>query len=176
MKVTDAIRAAVLALVVSAPAFSQPLVPPYAQTVDLAGPRFGTTFLSGGVVKKLTTSTGIEISPFVTQFGWQLEKQFYAPKNGPTALTEGVVLLGGLEQGLVIPSLSWLVGLRTREWAEFAIGPNVSPAGVALALVAGTTFRAGDGVMRLAVSLSTSLPSRVSTLNAKRANAAKNSS
>jgi hypothetical protein len=143
MTVSDAIRAAVLSLVVSAPAFSQPLVPPYAQTVDLAGPRFGGTFLSDSVVRKLAASSGIEINPFITQFGWQLEKQFYAPKDGPAVLTEGVVLLGGLEQGLVIPSLSWLVGMRTREGAEFAIGPNISPAGVALALAAGTTFRAG---------------------------------
>ena len=58
MNVTDAIRATVLVLVVSAPAFSQPLAPPYAATVDLAGPRFGATFLSDGVVRKLETSSG----------------------------------------------------------------------------------------------------------------------
>ena len=50
---------------------------------------------------------------------------------------------GGLEQGVVLPSVSWLVGLRTRTGAEFAIGPNLTPAGVALAFAAGTTFRAG---------------------------------
>ena len=157
MKVSDAIRATVLALFVSVPAFSQPLVPPYAETVNLAGPRFGGTFLSEGVVKKLETSSGTEINPFVTQFGWQFEKQFYAPKSGPTALTEAVVLLGGMEQGIVIPSLSWLVGLRTREGAEFAIGPNITPAGVALALAAGTTFRAG--VLNIPVNFAV-VPSR----------------
>lgn len=34
-------------------------------------------------------------------------------------------------------------GLRTRDGAEFGIGPNISPAGVALAMAAGVTFRAG---------------------------------
>ena len=54
-----------------------------------------------------------------------------------------LALLGGLDQGVALPSLSWLVGMRTREGAEFGLGPNVSPAGVALAIAAGITFRAG---------------------------------
>jgi hypothetical protein len=53
------------------------------------------------------------------------------------------VLLGGLDQSVVLPSLSWMVGLRTREGAEFGIGPNITPAGAALAMAAGVTFRAG---------------------------------
>ena len=60
------------------------------------------------------------------------------------AVNEWVVLLGGLDQGVALPSVSWLVGLRTREGAEFGIGPNITPAGVALALAAGVTFRAGN--------------------------------
>jgi hypothetical protein len=44
---------------------------------------------------------------------------------------------------VAIPSLSWLVGVRTRDGAEFGIGPNITPAGAALALAAGITFRAG---------------------------------
>src|SRR4029078_6315174 len=56
---------------------------------------------------------------------------------------EWVFLLGGLDQNVAIPSLSWMVGLRTKEGAEFGVGPNVTPAGVALALAAGVTMRAG---------------------------------
>jgi hypothetical protein len=58
-------------------------------------------------------------------------------------VTECVLLLGGLDQGVAIPSLSWLVGARTKEGAEFGVGPNITPAGVALAIAAGMTFRAG---------------------------------
>ena len=43
----------------------------------------------------------------------------------------------------MLPSLSWLVGLRTRDGAEFGVGPNVTPAGTALAIAAGVTVRAG---------------------------------
>ncbi|HEY6361879.1 MAG TPA: hypothetical protein VIX63_12280 [Vicinamibacterales bacterium] len=63
--------------------------------------------------------------------------------TGLTALNEWVILLGGLEQGVALPSLNWMVGLRTREGAEFGMGPNLTPAGVASAFAAGVTFRTG---------------------------------
>ena len=59
------------------------------------------------------------------------------------ALHEFVFLVGGLEQGVALPSLNWLVGLRTANGAEFGIGPNITPVGVALTLAAGVTFRSG---------------------------------
>jgi hypothetical protein len=120
------------------------LIPPPADDVSLAGPRFGITVLSDGVIKKLKTDSGIALAPVTTQFGWQFEKQFYSGgTDGPAAITEAVVLIGGLEQGYVLPSLSWLVGVRTKGGAEFGLGPNVTPIGVALALAAGKTFQVG---------------------------------
>ena len=138
-----AIRAAGFIVVLSSPAMSQTIVPPIAETVNLSGPRFGMTFLSDGVVKRLANDNGITVGPVVTQFGWQFEKQFYSGEHGPTAVTECVLLLGGLEQGVVLPSLNWLVGIRTKSGAEFGVGPNLTPVGVALAVAAGVTFRAG---------------------------------
>ena len=81
--------------------------------------------------------------PWMDANGWQFEREFYSKQEGPTVLNEWVFLLGGLDQGVPIPSLSWLVGMRTKEGAEFGIGPNITPAGVALAVAAGVTFRAG---------------------------------
>ena len=119
-----------------------PKVPPVAETVSLAGPRFGFTSLSDGVVATLKDKN-ITVKNGIAQFGWQFERQFYSKEGGPTVLNEWVVLVGGLDQGVVLPSVNWLVGLRTREGAEFGIGPNVTPAGVALTLAAGVTFRTG---------------------------------
>lgn len=137
-----------LAALASAPAVSAQGVgtlepPPMAKAVSLAGPRFGVTFLSDGVVQKLG-DRDIRVGNAVSQFGWQFEKQFYSRAGGPAVLNEWVVLAGGLDQGVVLPSLNWMVGLRTREGAEFGVGPNVTPAGVALAIAAGVTFRAGS--------------------------------
>jgi len=137
----------VLFLSVGGPLGAQTLTPvttppPPAKTVSLSGPRFGFTSLSDGVVEKLHERS-IDIRPAITQFGWQFEKEFYSKEGGLAAVNEWVVLLGGLEQGVVLPSVSWLVGLRTSGGAEFGIGPNVTPAGVALAFAAGVTFRSG---------------------------------
>ena len=120
----------------------RPQVPPVAQTISLAGPRYGFTFLDDGVVAKLA-SEDIVVKNGISQFGWQFERQFFTTDSGPTVLNEWVVLLGGLDQGVALPSLNWLVGLRSRDGAEFGIGPNITPVGVALALAAGVSFRAG---------------------------------
>lgn len=123
------------------PAFAQTL-PPVAETANLSGPRFGVTFLSPGIVNKFAERS-IDIRSNISQFGWQWEKQFFARDSGVTMVNEWVGLLGGLDQGIALPSLSWLVGVRGRDGAEFGIGPNVSPAGVALVFAAGMTFRTG---------------------------------
>jgi hypothetical protein len=135
------------------------LPPPLAKTVNLSGPRFGMTALSPGVVGELHKRS-IDVGPNVSQFGWQFEKEFYAKGSGIAAVNEWVFLAGGLEQGVVLPSLSWLVGLRTREGAEFGIGPNVTPAGVALVVAAGVTMRTGTLNVPLNVAV---VPSKVGT-------------
>ena len=147
-----------LLLVVAAPIQAQ-VVPPPAQTVGLSGPRFGVTALSPGVVDALA-DRNIDVAPLITQFGWQFEKQFYNTEGGLTMVTEWVGLLGGLEQSVALPSFTWMVGVRTKDGAEFGIGPNFTPAGSALALAAGVTFRAG--VMNVPVNVAV-VPSKAGT-------------
>jgi hypothetical protein len=141
-----ALMFAVLALT-AAPAAAQSVYsssrPDYPRAVTLSGPRFGLTALGDGVVEKLAERE-IFVRPSISQFGWQFEKQMTGLGNGLTAVNEVVVLAGGMDQGVLIPSASWLVGLRTREGTEFGIGPNLTPAGVALALAAGVTIKAGS--------------------------------
>lgn len=140
----QAARGAVMTLMACAPALAQtPLVPPVATTANLSGPRFGVTFLSEGVVAKLREERHLTVGPHISQFGWQFEKLFFTQPSGVSMVTEMIGLMGGLEQSVAIPSLSWMVGVRTRDGAEFGIGPNVTPAGSALVLAAGMTFRSG---------------------------------
>jgi hypothetical protein len=137
------VRAASLVLTLATPVLGQTSVPPVADTVSLSGPRFGVTALSNGIVRKLKLDDDVTVGSVVTQFGWQFEKQFYSGPTGPTAVTEWVFLLGGLEQGVALPSLSWLVGIRTKGGTEFGVGPNVTPVGAALVISAGKTYRVG---------------------------------
>jgi hypothetical protein len=141
MQRSHAVRVLVLLMMMSTPALAQSIPPPV-RTVDLSGPRFGFTSLSDGVLTTLREKS-IDVRPVITQFGWQFERQFYSKGSGLTAVNEWVVLIGGLEQGVALPSASWIVGLRTRDGAEFGVGPNITPSGVALAIAAGVTFRAG---------------------------------
>jgi hypothetical protein len=133
--------------------------PPLAKTVDLSGPRFGVTSLSEGVVAKLQERS-IAVRPMIAQFGWQFEKQFYSKDSGVAFVNEWIGLVGGLDQGVVLPSGSWLVGLRTREGTEFGIGPNVTPAGVGLVLAAGVTLR--TGIMNVPMNIAV-VPSQAGT-------------
>jgi hypothetical protein len=133
---------------------------PVTRSVDLSGPRFGITQLTPEIVARLKEKRDIEVTETISQFGWQFERQFYSRGSGVTAVSEWVVLVGGLDQGVPLPSLSWLVGFRTKEGAEFGVGPNVTPAGVALAIAAGVTFRAGPFNVPLNFAL---VPSRYGT-------------
>lgn len=131
--------AVLFVLVAGVPAVAQTL-PPVAETANLSGPRFGVTMLSPGIVSALK-DRGIRVNPSISQFGWQWEKQFFTRESGATMVSEWVGLVGGLDQSVVLPSISWLVGVRGRDGAEFGIGPNVTPAGVAIVFAAGMTFR-----------------------------------
>lgn len=113
------------------------------RSVYRTGPRVGVTWLSGNLVDKIKTEYNITVSSVISQFGWQYERQFASLENGPVALNEFVLLIGGLDQGAALPSLTWLVGLRTPGQFEIGVGPNATAAGVALAISVGQTFRAG---------------------------------
>lgn len=125
------------------PASPQSIIPPRAtKSIDLSGPRFGVTMLSPGTVDALKDHD-LVVRPLITQFGFQFERRLYTSPTGMTALTEFVPLLSGLEQGVALPSLNWLVGVRSGSGAEFGIGPNITPVGVGLVVAAGVTIQQG---------------------------------
>ena len=121
------------------------------------GPRFGVTWMSAGTVDTIQSLYNIDVLPVITQFGWQFEKQFASLESGPVALNEWVLLVGGLDQGLFLPSLTWLVGVRSEGGFEFGVGPNATPATVSLAISMGQTFKAGALAIPVNVAL---VPSR----------------
>ena len=151
-------------VLVAAPAPAQLVHPPAPEAeaavdeVSLSGPRVGVTHLSDGVVAKLKNN-GIKVGSFVSQFGWQVEKHIYSSRS-VTAMTEWIVLVGGLDQGIVIPSGSWMVGLRARNGVEVGVGPNLTPAGPALAIAGGVTF--GMGPLKVPLNIAV-VPSRSGT-------------
>ena len=129
------LRPSFLALLVLAPTLAAQPEPigPHRQS----GPRVGVTYLAPGVVTRFNDGVeragfGAEVDPafpVVTQFGWQFEFQMFQAENGLTGVTEIVPLLSGLEHGLLVPTLSFIAGLRTPGGVEVGVGPNVTVSG-----------------------------------------------
>jgi hypothetical protein len=71
-------------------------------------------------------------------------------------LTEWVPLISGLDQGVALPSLNWLAGLRSASGNEFGIGPNITPLGVGLVIAAGVTMKTGALHVPFNVAVATS--------------------
>lgn len=119
------------------------MAPKIVVPVQLSGPRVGFTYIAPGSTADSLKSI-FSATPFITQFGWQFEKQYFALDNGTAGLVEFVGLIGGLEQGLFLPSANMLVGVRSSSGAEFAFGPNISISGAAFVLAVGHTYKSGN--------------------------------
>lgn len=113
----------------------------------LDGPRVGITVLDPGTVEAINEAFDEErisgTSPVITQFGWQFETRLFQAESGLTGVTEIVGLVGGLDRNLVLPSGTFLVGLRTPTGLEVGMGPNVTLAGTGYAVAAGVSTSVG---------------------------------
>jgi len=97
--------------------------------LNLQGPRFGYTFIFGEQSHRLSESKsegGYDAYPAMFQFGYQFEKQ-YLNEGNYQALFEFIPMISGVDQQLVVPSLTILNGFRNNKYGwEIAIGPSVS--------------------------------------------------
>jgi hypothetical protein len=101
---------------------------PEKTTLNMSGPRFGVAFLTGDAARVMRAGKqdgGFDGYPYLFQFGYQFEKQ-YLTQGNLQALFEFLPMINGLDQGLFIPSLTILHGLRSnKNGFEFAFGPTV---------------------------------------------------
>lgn len=115
----------------------------FAQVKNLSGPRVGVTFITTGQLSNDLKEELHVSSSFISQFGYQFEKQVMGDDK-IAGLVEGIAFIGGLEYGLFLPSLSGMFGARFSSGYEFAIGPNISLSGASLVLGAGRTLDLGN--------------------------------
>ena len=133
-----------------------------AQIEKLAGPKVGITMVSAGSWASLlrkdvplfpnwdessirdewTGSTG-KYGAVMSQYGWQWESRF-ADGGNVTGIVEWIALVGGMEKGYFLPSVSSMVGLRNSKGIEFTVGPELSLGGVAMLIGAGYNFKFGE--------------------------------
>jgi hypothetical protein len=122
-----------------------PAEDPHQRGLKLGGPRFGMSYTSGpgfdDLVKQVHQSKpDATVNAAMTQFGWQMEYRMFRTDQGMTAVTELIPLVGGLDQGLALPTLTWLVGLRGPDGLEFGVGPDIGIGGVSMMIGAGYTL------------------------------------
>ena len=108
-----------------------------AQIQQLAGPRIGITAVTPGLLANVlrkdvnffsdenreewTGSMG-KYGATMTQYGWQWETRF-ADGEKVVGIVEWIALIGGIEKGFFLPSVSSMVGVRTDKGIEFAAAP-----------------------------------------------------
>ena len=123
-----------------------------AQIEKLAGPRLGFTFISAGPIAdvlnegfdndiEMNGSTG---SAFTTLYGWQWESRFADGGGQVVGIVEWIVLVGGMEKGMFLPSASSIIGARMANGLEFGVGPNLSLSGIGMVFGLGYNFKSGN--------------------------------
>jgi hypothetical protein len=131
-----------------------------AQVVQLSGPRVGGTVVTPGSSTDYIQNQnfpgddgwGESTTPaFISQYGWQLETRF-ADGDEMVGLVEWVFLVGGMERGLFLPSVSSLFGMRSSSGFEAAFGPNLSLTGVGMVMAVGLTIKTAN--LNIPVNLS----------------------
>lgn len=105
----------------------QPIIKKQVGKISNTGPRIGYSFLTGELkdfAERSEEQGGMDIYPGVSMIGYQLEKQYIGTENF-SALGEVLFTVSGLEQGIAIPSITLMNGLRFGKagW-EFAFGPG----------------------------------------------------
>lgn len=126
-----------------------------AQIQQLAGPRIGMTLITAGstadfihkgfdYVDEDENKLGETGSAFTTQYGWQWESRFADGGGDVVGIVEWIALVGGMEQGKFLPSVSSVIGARTANGLEFGVGPNLSLSGVGMLFAIGHNFKSGS--------------------------------
>lgn len=128
----------------------------------LSGPRVGFTVLNDRAIEQIndafgreecryigdnyvcTTDDVVGSVPVITQFGWQWERRLFQLSTGTTGVSELVLLVGGAERGVLIPSATFLVGVRSRGGLEVGVGPNIAGTSVGYAVAVGHTQDFGE--------------------------------
>ncbi len=114
----------------------------YSQVQNLSGPRIGFTLLMDGETTDYVTGIDGSPSTFISQYGWQYESRFASGEN-ITGLVEWVLLVGAMERGKFLPSISSLVGFRNSEGIEMGFEPNLSLGGIGVVFGFGMTMTSG---------------------------------
>jgi hypothetical protein len=96
------------------------------------GPRVGVTYVMANpqefddAVQEIFPDSSRQYIPIFTQFGLNFEQRIRLGDTQSHFAFQEVLLLGGVDQNFYLPSLSVLIGFRSRAGLEFGMGPNLT--------------------------------------------------
>jgi hypothetical protein len=97
-------------------------------TLKLSGPRVGANITWGPAADRMSAPTnegGFNMYPVSSMIGYQFEKQ-YLSSGDFQALFELIPGINSLESGIVVPTVTGLLGFRfNKSGIEFGLGPNL---------------------------------------------------
>lgn len=97
-------------------------------TLKLSGPRVGANITWGPAAERMgapVNEGGFNMYPVSSMIGYQFEKQ-YLSSGDFQALFELIPGINSLESGIVVPTLTGLLGFRfNKSGIEFGLGPNL---------------------------------------------------
>jgi hypothetical protein len=116
--------------------------------LNLTGPRWGVTVLVGeisedSILGKTAEDIIGELPAAISQFGVHFEHRLLSGA-GVDGVIEFIALAGGMDRGVILPSLSLPVGVRATSGWEVGFGPNYSLEGLGYVIAMGKTFEYGD--------------------------------
>ncbi len=130
------------------------------QLKNYSGPRLGLMFPAGGAeMRKAFRDHGY--GDMVSLFGWHFERTIVPIEGGPQLVTEAIPMLGGVEYGKILPSLTLTAGLRLSSGLEFGMGPSFTPLNSRGGATTGLVLAIGKSIeyagLNLPVNLATSI-------------------
>jgi len=145
---------------VSARAVAGPALEPESPQVlesDWSGPRVGFMVAPGdAAISRRLKDHGL--GNIVSEFGWHFEHRVTPVAGGPQLVTEATPLIGGVEYGKLVPSVTLSVGVRSRGGYEIGMGPSLTltddDANVGLVIACGRSI--DYGAVRIPLNLAVS--------------------
>jgi hypothetical protein len=125
---------------------------------DWSGPRIGFMVAPGdaGISRRLEEHG---LGNIVSEFGWHFEHRITPVSGGPQLLTELTPLVGGVEYGKFVPTITLSIGVRSPGGYEVGMGPSATlgagEASVGLAIAAGRSIDYGGVRIPLNLAVST---------------------
>ena len=105
------------------------------------GPRLGASYVFTDSVAYTEAVNEIypegEYYPFMTLFGISLEQRVLLGMTSSHFAFQEVIMVGGLEQSIALPSASFLIGYRDLSGFEVGAGPTISFSGLGVIVAAG---------------------------------------